>query len=109
MTGRYPEQCVIIAVNVSDEDIILNKDMTLCFVQETDLTIEIPHAHDMDTVKMVNKEDKVDTKRGTLENSSQEITSDSNKENCHNQYRKTSTYCYVWQCRFLSTILLKFV
>ena len=31
---RYPEQCV--AGNVSDEDVILNKGMTLCFVQETD-------------------------------------------------------------------------
>ena len=28
---RYPEQCVVVAVNVSDEDIILNKSMTLCF------------------------------------------------------------------------------
>ena len=26
---RYPEQCVTISVNVSDEDIILNKGMTL--------------------------------------------------------------------------------
>ena len=41
---RYSEQCVVIAVNVSDEDIILNKGMTLCFVQETDLTMKTPHA-----------------------------------------------------------------
>ena len=28
----YPEQCFVIALNVGDEDIILNKGMTLCFV-----------------------------------------------------------------------------
>ena len=87
LDSRYPEQCVVIAVNVSDEDIILNKDMTLCFVQETDLTMEILHAQDTDTVNMVNKEDKVDIKRETLENSLQK-TSDSNKENCHKHIEK---------------------
>ena len=43
---RYPKQCVAIAVNVSDEDIILNKDMILCFVQETDLTMKTPYVKD---------------------------------------------------------------
>ena len=37
---------------------------------------------------MVNKEEKVDTKRETLKNSSWAITSDSNKENCHNSTEK---------------------
>ena len=83
--SKYPEQCVVIAVNVSDENIILNKGMTLCFVQETDLTAEIPHAQDTDIVNMINKEEEtVDAKRETVKNSSQAITSDSNKENCHN-------------------------
>ena len=31
---RCPKQCVVIAVNVGDEDIMLNKGMTLCFVQK---------------------------------------------------------------------------
>ena len=53
---RYPEQCVVIAVIVSGEDIILNKGMTLYFVQETDLTMKTPHVKDMDTVNMVHKE-----------------------------------------------------
>ena len=39
---RYPEQCVAIAINVSDEDITLNKGMALCFVQETVLTMKTP-------------------------------------------------------------------
>ena len=64
--SRYPEQCVAIAVNVSDEDIILNKGMTLCFVQDTDLTMEIPYVQDMDTINRI----KVDAKRKILENSS---------------------------------------
>ena len=58
----YPERCVAIVVNASDEDIILNKGMTLCFVQETDLTMKTPHAKDMDTVNMVHKGDMVDTR-----------------------------------------------
>ena len=37
---RYPEQYVAKAVHVGDKDIILNKSMTLCFVQETDLIIK---------------------------------------------------------------------
>ena len=61
--SRYPEECVAIAVNVSDEDIILNKGMTICFVQDTDLTTGTPHPQDMDTVNMVHKEDMVDTKK----------------------------------------------
>ena len=65
--SRYPEQCIAIAVYVSDEDIILNKGMTLCFVQETDLTMEIPYAQGMDTVNMKNNEEKVETKREALE------------------------------------------
>ena len=85
--SRYPEWCVAIAVNISDEDIILNKGMTLCFIQEIDLTTETPHAQDMDTVNAVNKEYMVDTMRETLENSSQEITLDSNMENCHNNIK----------------------
>ena len=89
--SRYPEQSVMIAVNVSDEDIILNKGMTLYFVQETDLTTETSHAQDTDTVNTVNKEDMIDTKREILGNS-QEITLDSNRENCHNSNQKTSTY-----------------
>ena len=53
--------CCKTAVNVSDEDIILKKGMTLCFVQETDLTMKTPHAKDMDIVNMVHNEDMVDT------------------------------------------------
>ena len=37
---RYPEQCNAIVVNVGDEEIILNKGMTLCFIQKTGLTYE---------------------------------------------------------------------
>ena len=88
---RYPEQCVVIAVNVSDEDIILNKGMALCFVQKTDLTIKTPHGKDMDTVHMVNKGDMVDTKREILENSPQEITLDSNEVNCHDNTEKPTS------------------
>ena len=47
------------------------------------LTTKTPHSKDVDTVNMVNKEDMVDTKRVILENSPQEITLDSNKQNCH--------------------------
>ena len=87
--SRYLEQCVAIAVDVSDEDIILNKGMTLCFVQETDLTADIPHAQDIDTVNTINKEEEmVDTKGETVENSSQVISSYSNKENSHNGTEK---------------------
>ena len=43
--------------------------------------MKTPHTKDMDTVNMVYKEDMVDTKREILENSSQEITLDSNNEN----------------------------
>ena len=75
--SRYPEQCVAIAVNVRDEDIILYKGKKLCFVQETDLTME---TQDMDTVNMVNKEEMINTKREILGNSSQEITLGSNKK-----------------------------
>ena len=67
---RYLEQCVAIAANVSDKDILLNKGMTLCFIQKTDLTMKIPHVKDVDTVNTVHKEDMVDTKRVKLENSS---------------------------------------
>ena len=68
---RYPEQCVTIAVNVSDEDIILNKGMTLCFVQETDLTTKTPHVKEMDTINMVINKDMICTKKARLENSLQ--------------------------------------
>ena len=49
--SRYPEQCVVIAVNVSDKDIILNKGMTLCFAQETDLTADISNAQDTQSIQ----------------------------------------------------------
>ena len=78
----------MIAVIVSDEDVIINKGMTLCFVQVTDFTMKTPHTKDMDTVNMVHKEDMVDTKREILENSSQEITLDSNRENCPDNTEK---------------------
>ena len=78
----------MIAVNVNDEDIILNKGMILCFVHETDLTMKTPHVKDTDTVNKVHKEDMVDTKREILENTSQEITADSNRENCHDNTEK---------------------
>ena len=60
----------------------------------------------MDTVKMVNKEDKVYTKREILENLPQKITSDSNKENGYNGTEKLAPIprelsIYVSQ-RFLS-------
>ena len=41
--STYPEQYVSIALNVSDEGIILNKNITLCFVQVTGLTVDIPY------------------------------------------------------------------
>ena len=62
--------------------------MTLCFVQETDLTMKTPHVKEMDTVNMVNNEDMIGTKKERLENSLQEITSDNNRENCHNNAEK---------------------
>ena len=80
---RYPEQCVAIVVNVGDEDIILNKGMDLCFVQETGLVIKTPHIREMDTVNLVENEDMKDTKRERLENCSQEISLDNNRKNCH--------------------------
>ena len=46
----------------------------------------------METVNTVYIKDMVDTERGTLENSLQEITLDSNRENCHNNTKKTNTY-----------------
>ena len=51
----YPEQCVAIAVNVSDEDIILKKGMTLYFVQETDLTMKTSHVKNTGMVNSVHK------------------------------------------------------
>ena len=81
--SRYPKQCVAIAVNVSDKDIISNKGMTLCFVQETDLTVDIPQAQDTNTVNTINNEEgKIDNKRETIES----------KENGHNGTEKTSSY-----------------
>ena len=44
-------------VNVSNEDIILNKGMTLCFVWETDVIRKTPHTKEMDMVNIVNNED----------------------------------------------------
>ena len=85
---RYPEQCFAIAVNMSDEEIILYKGMSLCFVQETDLTMKTHHAKDVDTVNMVYKENMVDTKREILENSSQEITLDTNRKNWQDNTEK---------------------
>ena len=66
---RYPEQCVAMAVNVSDEDIILNKGMTLCFAQGTDSIMKILHIKEMDTVDTVDNKDMKDTKRERPENS----------------------------------------
>ena len=106
--SRYPEQCVAIAVNVSDEDIILNKGITLCFVQEAALIIETPHAQDMDTVNTVNEEDMmVDTKKEILWNSSQDINLDSNRENCQNNIKKTSTYTREFSIHVLQRFLSK--
>ena len=70
---RYPEQCIVIVVNVGDEDIILNKGITLCFIQETDLTTKNPHIKEIDTVNMVEDEDMNDTESERLENFLQEI------------------------------------
>ena len=50
---RYPEQCIVLVVNVGNEDIILNKGMTLCFVWDTDLIMKTPHTKEMDTVNIV--------------------------------------------------------
>ena len=40
--------------------------MTLCFVQEIDLTMKTPWVKDIDTVNMVNNEDMVSIKRDRL-------------------------------------------
>ena len=80
---RYPEQCVPIVVNVGNEDIILSKGMTLCFVKETDLISKTPHNKEMDEVNTVENEDMKDTERERLENCLQEILLDSNRKNCH--------------------------
>ena len=74
---RYPEQCVALAVNVGDEDIILNKSMTLCFVWETDLTAKAPHTKEMDTVNIVKADDMTDAKREGIHNWN------SDSKNCH--------------------------
>ena len=42
---------------------------------------------DTDTVNTVNKEDMIDNEREILGNSSQEITLDSNRKNCHNDIK----------------------
>ena len=39
---------------------------------------------------LVNKEDMIDTKREILQKSLQEITLDSNKENCYNNTKKVT-------------------
>ena len=75
---RYPEQCVAIAVNVSD--------CMLC--TRGRFNCKNSYAKDMDIVDTVHNGDMVDTKREMLENSSQEITLDSNKENCHINTKK---------------------
>ena len=48
--------------------------MTLCFIQETDLSIKIPHIKEMGTVNIVKDKDIKDTKRESLENCLQEIS-----------------------------------
>ena len=80
---KYPKKYVAIAVNVGDEDIILNKDMTLCFAQETDLITKTPYIKEMDTVNKVDNTDMKDTKIERLENCLQEISLDNNRKNCH--------------------------
>ena len=80
---RYPEQCITIVVNVGDEDVILNKGMTLCFVQETDITTETPHIKEMDIANIVEDEDMKDIKKERLKNCLQEISLNNNRKNCH--------------------------
>ena len=65
---RYPEQCIALVVNVGNEDIILNKGMTLCFVWETDLIMKTPHTKEMDTVKLVEDENMKNIKRERIQN-----------------------------------------
>ena len=79
---RYHEQCVATTANIGDEDIILNKGMTLSFVQETELITKTPHIKEMDTVNTVDNEDMKDTKTERLENCLQEISLDNNGKNC---------------------------
>ena len=64
---RYPKQCVAIAVNVGDEDIILNKGMALCFVQETDLLMKTSHIKEMHTVNIVENRHERHLERKTRE------------------------------------------
>ena len=75
---RYPKQWVAIAVIVGNEDIILNKGMALCFVQETDLITKTTQIKEVDTVNTVDNEDMKDTKRERLKNCLQEISLESN-------------------------------
>ena len=77
-------------------------------MQKTDLTMDIPHAQDMNTVNMINQvEEMVDVKRETLKNSSQVVTSDSNKENCHNTTEKLAPIPENLAFMFLKDFYLK--
>ena len=58
---RYPEQCVALVVNVGEEDITLNKVMTM-FLGETDLIMKTPYIKEMDIVNIVEDEDMKDIK-----------------------------------------------
>ena len=40
--------------------------MTLCFVQETDLTMKTPHIKEMDIINIVEDQDKKDIKKERL-------------------------------------------
>ena len=79
---RHPELCVALVVHVGEEDITLNKGMTLCFVQETDLTMKTPYIKEMDIVNIVGDEDMKDIKKERLLNQSQEISLNNDGKNC---------------------------
>ena len=80
---RYPEQYVALAVNVGEENITLNKGMTLCFVQETDLTVKTLHMKEMDIVNIVEDKDIKSIKREKLLNCVQETSLKNDGKDCH--------------------------
>ena len=79
---RYPEQCIALAINVGDEDIILNKGMTLYFVVETDLITKTPHTKEMDTVNIVKYENMKNAMREQIQNWNND------RKNCHENTNK---------------------
>ena len=73
---RYPEQCIALAINVGNEDIILNKGMTM-FCEGDRFNYKTPHTKEMVTVNIVKDKDMKDIKRERIQNWN------NNRKKCH--------------------------